>query len=358
MSDATTLPLRPLWRDDLRAAAASAPRRWLWHGYLAAGATTLLTAPWKAGKTTLLAALLRHLCTGGSLAGEPVVAGRALIATEEDATLWQQRADRFGIGGHVGWICRPFRTAPTPAQWLGFLDELAAVGRDHAVDLVAIDPLRSFLPSRGENHAGLMLEALVPLSRLTSQGCTVLMLHHSRKCAAAPGQQARGSGALSGHVDVLLELTGVDGPDNRRRRLRGFSRFAETPADRVLELNADGTDYASLGDGAEEEFVSSWQVLHGVLTDARGPRTRAELLAGWPADHPRPSDATLWRWLERGVALGDVQRRGAGRRHDPFRYWLAGQEEVWARDPHGVLNDLQEMLLGPQGGNTTGEPGA
>src|SRR5262249_31422198 len=149
------------------------------------------------------------------------------------------------------------------------------------------------------------------------------------------------------HVDVLLELTPIDSLDDRRRRLRAFSRFSETPVDRVLELTGDGTDYLLCGDGAENEFASSWPVLHGVLTDARGKLTRAEVLAGWPPDHPRPGDATLWRWLERAVARGDVQRQGAGRRHDPFRYWLPGQEEVWARDPHGLLHDLQELLLGP-----------
>src|SRR5262249_7322305 len=164
-----SLMLRPLWREDLRAAAALAPRRWLWNGYLAAGATTLLTARWKAGKTTLLSVLLRHLGVGGSLAGEIVAPGKALVVSEEDATLWEQRAVRLGIGGHVGWICRPFRTATTPPEWLAFLEELVTLARDHAVDLVAIDPLAAFLPSRGENHAGLMLEALLPLQRLTTE---------------------------------------------------------------------------------------------------------------------------------------------------------------------------------------------
>ena len=56
---------------------------WLWHGYLATGNVTLLTGPWKCGKTTLLAALLSRLGTGGALVGLPVAAARAVVVTKK-----------------------------------------------------------------------------------------------------------------------------------------------------------------------------------------------------------------------------------------------------------------------------------
>ena len=37
---------------------------WIWHGYLARGATTLLTSQWKAGKTTLVSVLLKQMAAG------------------------------------------------------------------------------------------------------------------------------------------------------------------------------------------------------------------------------------------------------------------------------------------------------
>ena len=64
---AITLPAL-LGYDDL-ARHAGEPTRWLWHGYLAAGAVTLLTSRWKAGKTTLLSVLLARMGAGGELAG-------------------------------------------------------------------------------------------------------------------------------------------------------------------------------------------------------------------------------------------------------------------------------------------------
>ena len=42
---------------------------------------------------------------------------------------------------------------------------------------------------------------------------------------------------------------------------------------------------------------------------------------------------TLWRWLDRAVSQGLVCREGAGRKNDPYRYWLAEQEEQWLQDP-------------------------
>jgi hypothetical protein len=68
-------PLRPLWLADLDASTAGPD--WLWHGYLAAGNVTLLTSPWKAGKTTLTAALLSRMAAG-ELAGSAVRPGKAL----------------------------------------------------------------------------------------------------------------------------------------------------------------------------------------------------------------------------------------------------------------------------------------
>jgi hypothetical protein len=43
------------------------PLDWVWHGFVAPGNLTLLTGPWKAGKTTLLSALLSLRVAGGAL---------------------------------------------------------------------------------------------------------------------------------------------------------------------------------------------------------------------------------------------------------------------------------------------------
>jgi hypothetical protein len=180
-----------------------------------------------------------------------------------------------------------------------------------------------------------MLDVLLPLQALTRLGVAVLVLHHPRKAASAPGRMARGTGALSGSVDILVELELVGGAadDDRRRRLSGFSRHRATPRRVVIELTADGADYVSLGEDVGHEFEDNWPVLSGVLEDASQKLTRAEVLAQWPADFVRPSAVVLWRWLDRAVKDGRVLVEGTGRRNHPFKYWLDGMEEVWKTDP-------------------------
>src|SRR5262249_18484896 len=154
-----------------------------------------------------------------------------------------------GFGDHVGWFCRPFKGKPRPDQWQAFVDGLADLHDRQPFSLVVIDPLAAFLPGRTENNAASMLEALMPLQRLTARDLSVLILHHPSKGDPPIGQAARGSGALSGYADILLEMRPCPNAtaDDRRRRLHAFSRYPETPLQRIIEWTADGTDYCSHG---------------------------------------------------------------------------------------------------------------
>jgi hypothetical protein len=317
--------------DVCARARRSDANRWLWSGYLAAGNVTLLVGQWKAGKTTLLSVLLTRLGTGGTLAGLAVRPGRAIIITEEADDLWAERIERLGIGDHVQLLSRPFRGRPTQDEWHHLIASLVARHESHGFDLLVIDPLAAFLPGRSENDAGTMLDVLLPLQELTRLGVCVLILHHPRKAESAPGRMARGSGALSGSADILVELEYVGGAadDDRRRRLSAYSRHQATPRRLIVELTEDGADYVSLGDFVGYDFADNWRVLEGVFEDATHKLTRAEVRSQWPADFVRPSPAALWRWLDRAVKEGLILQEGTGRKNDPFKYWLDGMEEVW-----------------------------
>ena len=337
--------LRVVYLDEPRE-QRSAAVNWLWHGYLAASNLTLLTSQWKTGKTTLVSVLLARLGQGGTLAGLPVRAGRAIVVSEESLEHWLARNAELNFGNNVGFICRPFRGRPTPDDWLALIDQLAARHEERPLDLVVIDPLASFLPARTENNASVMLEALLPLQRLTTLGICVLVLHHPRKGESAPGRAARGSGALSGHMDILIEMDWFGPPheDDRRRKLSGFSRHPQTVRRLVIERMPDGKDYNSLGDFSELDQNAGWPVLMGVLEDADRKLTKQDIRKQWPADYPCPSDVTLWRWLERAVSEGHVRKSGSGRRHQPFVYWLPSKEEEWANNPYRPP-ELQKFML-------------
>jgi hypothetical protein len=334
-----------LWGQEALRGAGAPDRRWLWHGYLLPGAVTLLTSQWKSGKTTLASILLSRLKGGGQLAGLPLAAGRAVVVSEEPCEKWQERSRELDFGDHVGWCCRPFAGKPRPAEWQALIGQILEVHASRNLSLVLIDPLSLFLPARSENDATCVQEAVMPLQRLASAGLSVWANHHPRKGRSAAGQAARGSGALAGFADILVEMRwyrrATD--DDRRRKLVGFSRYKETPRQLVIELNAEGTDYVAHGSFEDEEFRNSWEALRLVLAAAPHKLTRREVLARW--QHERtPDGSTLYRWLEHGVALGLVRRDGEGVRTKPFRYWLPECEERWRDDPLAML--LMPELFG------------
>lgn len=142
---------------------------WFWHGYFARHTTTLLSSLWKAGKTTLIAHLLKALETGGLFCGQMVRPTRVLYATEEPESVWARRRDAIGFGDHVHFQIRPFRTKAKLIDWIALLQHLRHHVEAGDFGLVFIDPLTTLWPVDKENEAGIVAEALVPLNLLTDR---------------------------------------------------------------------------------------------------------------------------------------------------------------------------------------------
>jgi hypothetical protein len=247
--------------------------------------------------------------------------------------MWVDRSQVVDLDGHIDWFCQPFRGQPTEAAWLELLAEVGRIHDHKGVALLVIDSLANLSPMRSENDAVQMLNALKPLQALTARGICNLITHHPKKGPTVPGQAARGSGALSGYVDIILEMHPVTHhPGDRRRRLRGYSRHAATPATLVIEWTADGTDYHNLGTSMELDFDHCWPVLQGILAQAERPLTRRMILQRWPETAAMPAKQTLWRWLSQAVLEGRVLQNGAGHRRDPYRYLLPGMTAKWQQD--------------------------
>jgi hypothetical protein len=109
--------------------------------------------------------------------------------------------------------------------------------------------------------------------------------------------------------------------------LRAFSRYAATPRNWVIEWTADGDDYRALGASAEPAYEQGWPVLQGLLQNAAGPLTRAELVRAWPESAAAPARQTVWKWLHRALREGLVRQQGRGTRNDPLQYSLPERSE-------------------------------
>src|SRR5437660_4067409 len=74
-------------------------------------------------------------------------------------------------------------------------------------------------------------------------------------------------------------------------------------------------------------FSDNWPVLRVMLEGTCFKLTRSHILDEWSSDFPKPHPGTLARWLDRAVECGLVKRQGAGRKSDPFYYWLPERED-------------------------------
>jgi hypothetical protein len=327
-------PLPPVVADGERrfkwASELSAPHKtdeWLWHGYLPKSGMVLLSALWKAGKTTLLSHLLRALASDGSFLGREVKAAKVLYVSEEGEQHWVRRRDSMGLRDNAGFYLQPFKVRPAPSDWRGFVKQLAEDVTKYGFDLVVFDTLAKLWPVREENDAGDVDDALMPLWDVTKAGAGVLMIHHLRKSGGSEYTGSRGSGALSAFPDIVIELTRFDATDvkSRKRALRAKGRYEETPDELVIEL-VDGV-YKALS--AEE--TGGAVVVHGDSEEAKIINALAETRDVWvTADYLKEflrargnglRDGDVTTHLKSLTQRGEVLTRGTLRSTtDPKKY--------------------------------------
>jgi hypothetical protein len=303
-------------------------QQWVWEGYLARGTITLLSALWKAGKTTLLSYLLKALESDGTFCGRPCRSCRVLLVTEEHETLWATRRDNIGLTDNAHVIVRPFATRPDAKKWQEFMGHLRDVRLRFPYDLLVFDPISNLWPVKDENDAPSVQNALLPLHSIGDDLATMLF-HHLRKGDGTEATASRGSGALPAFCDTLLELRRYD-PVNRkdcRRVLTGYGRFEETPTEVVVEWTRDG--YLSRGDRADASFDEVQQRCQAVLPVGPPGLTREEVQERLREDneHMAPGLTRVGQALHAGAEKGLWVETGNGKRAHPYRYYLAEEAQ-------------------------------
>lgn len=306
--------------------AASTPETpdWLLHGYIAKGAITELDGKVKAaGKTTLIAAMVRCIVEGRPFAGRPTRRSPVVYLTEQSKTSFKEalrRADLLArIDVHIlAWA--KTRGMPWPEVVEGAFEKCKAEG----AELVVVDTLPQFAGIRGEgeNSSGAALEAVEPLQLMASGGVGSLISRHERKSGGEVGDSGRGSSAFAGAADIVLALTRAEGGNDRVRLLRSLSRYDETPAQWVIELDGEG-HYISRGDESAYARTQARLALleHLPLTEAAGI-TGAEWCSAARVARTTGQDA-LRELVSEGIAV----KIGGGVKGDPFKYFRAEDAE-------------------------------
>jgi AAA domain len=286
---------------------------WIWEGVLAAEAVTLLSAPEKIGKTTLLSLLLDRRRQGGQLLGRTVYPGKTILCSEEDELLWALRQPPLDFGPNVTYH-QPPGPFPMRGRWNRFINDLCDLSfHENPFNLLVIDTAVSFIPLTDRNKRTLRW-ALSTLA-LVADKAAVLIVNQSRNVQRP----------LAAFADIVIEMTIPRGlGKTRRRTFTGVGRYPGTLETATAELNPEGTDYLFLPDSPapHSPLLSTLQTL---LTESPTPLTRRELLERWPGTAPRAD--SLWRTLARGIELGLFTGAGKGTKTEPFRFTVVRQRD-------------------------------
>jgi hypothetical protein len=224
---------------------------WILAGLVPDGALTELDgAAKRAGKTWLLAHLVRAVLDGTPFLGRTTRRGPVVYLSEQPPTSLRQAFAAAGLVEREDVLVLPWSSA-RGHRWHDVATAAAAACVEVGAVLLVVDTLPQWAGLRGdaENDAGAALEAIAPLQAAAAEGLAVIVVRHDRRAGGDVGDSARGSTAFGGAVDVILQLR-RGGPDERDgiRHLAALSRFPETPAELVIEYSPDA-GYAVLGDG-------------------------------------------------------------------------------------------------------------
>jgi predicted ATP-dependent serine protease len=203
------------------------PIDWIVTGMVARGAVTMIAGEAGAGKSTFTQAVVGAVTRGGgSVAGWPVVGGRATIIDAENGApviagrLHASRAVEGNVVVH--------------AAFGGFdieedIEEVRRVAQGS--DLLVLDSWAS-LWSGNENNVKAVKTCLNGLREVARDvGCGVLLIHHTTK----DGKNYRGSSAVAATIEAVFTLTREDDEGGRLITCRKM-RLDKEPPPQPLQL--------------------------------------------------------------------------------------------------------------------------
>jgi DNA-binding transcriptional ArsR family regulator len=310
---------------------------WSVRGYLAPFAITLLAGRPKVGKSTLVCALLAAVAAGEPFAGQDTTAGGVLLLTEERRDTLAEKARILGLirippaatspiggGNETGLVHALQRHDAGGVPWPEIVRQAMAYCAQHKLTILVVDTFDRWTGLRGdaENAAGAVNEALEPLQYAAAAGLAVLLVSHQRKSTGEFGEAVRGSTALTGGVDVVVELERPSRQlqlGGQARVLRAVSRFSSTPEELYLELDEHG--FVPIDSPEQVKANTERERVLTALEEAGEPAT-AETL-GEELELPK---STVRRHLRTCSNRGAVTRSGAGKKNDPYLWRLAAEE--------------------------------
>jgi predicted transcriptional regulator len=240
---------------------------WIVEELVAPASFTELIGTMKEGKTTFVCAMLRALFRGEPFLGRATKPTPVLYLSEQAGRSLAASLER----GQIDGSSRLHLLTIADLQGMEWDDAAAAVvhiAQKRGCGLIIVDTLARLAKLEDEADAR-SVECLNPFLRAKALGIAVLFVRHARKAGGPANVAGRGTGAITGEMDICLHLTAPQGVASNYRHLEGISRLTD-----MLDVHltyADGT-YV-LGDPP-------------TTTKQQQKDGRAELILGVLSQHP------------------------------------------------------------------------
>ncbi|HJR09008.1 MAG TPA: AAA family ATPase [Pyrinomonadaceae bacterium] len=268
------------------------------------GGFSICAAKPKVGKSTLVRNLAVAVSRGEGFFGRSTMKGKVIyLCLEEKRPEMAGHFRRTGASEEDILI----HTGRTPAH---ALEALEAVIREHQPALVIIDPLSRFVRVTDFNSYGEVTRGLEPLIDLArSSGCHILAVHHNGKGEREGGDALLGSTGFFGAVDTLLTMR----RRGQARTVETVQRYGEDIPEMVVHLNPE-TGIVTPGGTVQTLLLEERK---SAVLEAIGDESLTE---GDIKARVGGNQALIPRTVRALVEDELLQRTGAGKKGDPYRY--------------------------------------
>jgi hypothetical protein len=289
--------------------------QWIWDGILPQGGMSILVAKPKVGKSTLALNLAIAISRGDTFLGRSTEAAPVVyLALEEKRGEIRKRLEALGVKDEPLHI--HFGLAPK-----GAVEKIGALIDETGAGMLIVDTMQKLARMRDLNDYAQVTNTLEPLmAAAREKNCHLLLTHHAGKGERRDGEEVLGSTAIFGGVDTKINMKRID----QRRTISTDQRYGENLPEQVIIL---GQDYSlSLGEPLEN---AKKEDMCGRISDF--------LQHCQEATEPEIFGGICGRGDEKSAALrlahrqGKVGRRGAGKKGDPYRYFLPPVPSTYTR---------------------------
>lgn len=306
------------------------PARWVWEDCLPLGASSLLVAKPKVGKSTLAVALSLAVSRGYPLLGRGVQRGQTAYVCLDAS--WDELRDifiKFKLKDTDSILIHAGHAPGKALQWA--MEQI----QKHSVKLMVVDTLQKMFRFRNINDYSEINNAMEPLDQAQKKyNCHILYLHHAGKFDRDDLDAAVGSTALRGMSYTYLHMKRLEA-NSRQRILRSDQRGGRNFEEIAISDGEDG--FIEKVGTVEDAWIENKKALiKTFITESPGCHEKEVMLA------VEGKRFILTRALRSLLAKNEIERTGKGGRMEPFRYYIAGSLIPDYRDQDQVIENKRE----------------